>query len=517
MNYANAVHRTSPRLAKIELLHGVLLRHPAALARYSMSDSSVILGGGLFAKGEKLDGCADLEETYRSLLSVQVKNIYREVLTRTERKNFPTGFWNEYQGKVNFSICLRWIMMHLNGPENGVSVESVIKRLSTNEGHNAFLRDEVEGKEKNWFKFFQQERVRLLAPVQSLFNNNACEAFKFSFPEAFDLYTPEGQHLHFWDFESKKGKGAHRLDDARQAFVHTFQNHIFINGKKLVFPRDAVPETRLPELQRFTYLPRRTGTDSWTSFFKKYNLYGVIQWVPELERSHYLHLLEFFPWAFNLDTEEGAHLHEFDFINPEKWEGYEGVELAKKSVRHMLEKHFDLKMSAPRFIGDSYYIDTRLVEGRIRDFLSACGAAEWRRLLTGQLYFLKRAQQINPHVPGNIVNVFKWVYPWAFDLSTPEGSHAHFWQIALEHPWAGIGEIRTIIIHELAADGITMDEIPSKATEKWFIGKRLKSVVNMFKGKAKLFRAIFPEAFESGQFTDGMFNQRNKWRQASVN
>ena len=141
--------------------------------------------------------------------------------------------------------------------------------------------------------------------------------------------------------------------------------------------------------------------------------------------------------------------------------GKAGLDKAwSKSLRHVLESHLGLRMVPPGDRGpERFYIDERLLKGRMDLFLAENGVSTWPDLINEHMMFLRAIREDLPDFPKDIAGVFQLLYPWAFDLSTPEDCHAHPWQVALEARWySAVGEmdlnrIAAALRHEVDREG----------------------------------------------------------------
>ena len=156
------------------------------------------------------------------------------------------------------------------------------------------------------------------------------------------------------------------------------------------------------------------------------------------------------PWMFDLTTAETLHLHENDLICSGVWETGASENRAKELIAHVFERHLGLKMIPPVPGRPEYYIDERLLSGNVDQFLISCGVNSWTKFNERYLLFVRQiALELNT-VPKGIPRLLRWIYPWAFDQTTPEGKHLHphdigrfSWDIADSEPLCFIKWILT--------------------------------------------------------------------------
>lgn len=223
-------------------------------------------------------------------------------------------------------------------------------------------------------------------------------------------------------------------------------------------------------------------------------------------RSHYFAMNAAYPWAFNLDTAEGHHLHPMDFQTTDLWTGKKGEVLARKTIAHVLESHMGLEMVPSGKDHPEGIIDKRLINKNIKEFLRMNGAEEWRDLYQRQLLFIMQIVEDRPELKGNFARLFKWVYPWAFDLSKPEGQHLHVWDIALEFNWNHDSDVKEALMHEVKREGWTLNELPKKVTKEWLVSVGLAGLADRFsEDKMSLLKFVYPQAFINGAIRETDF------------
>lgn len=175
---------------------------------------------------------------------------------------------------------------------------------------------------------------------------------------------------------------------------------------------------------------------NWQNLFQEIRLLGCLS-IPEFENSPALALMRSFPWAFDLNTDEGKHMHAWDFIVKDPWEGEKGYNLALTAIRHVFEKHLGIVMDA-----GTGTIDERMMPEQGTKFPEKYtrlprlfGCTQWWELfekegIVGPLIGVERFN-------NKAFLALYHAYKWAFDLNTPEGKHLHPWDFVQTGLWAG--------------------------------------------------------------------------------
>ncbi|MFA5097455.1 MAG: hypothetical protein WC490_02360 [Candidatus Margulisiibacteriota bacterium] len=462
--------------------------------------------------------CGDLifpEEApvYRQKFSPFIVDVYNRVLGG-EISRFPRDFWTGAQGFANSIVCIDHGIRNILGLVMSEDPLLIDPRLFR-EGQGAFLAETVTAQDKNWQNLFMQ--IKLLGAVTRVpeHQQSCATAFFNTYPWAFDLNTEERNHLHPWDFiQRDMWRDEKGYEMGITAVRHGLERHAGLNMDEAncsidsrLFPE---PGSKFPE--RYTALPRVFGFSQWIDLFSELGLAGAMQGVPAFERKHSCALYHAYPWAFDLDTEEGSHLHFWDFVQVGLWESGLGQSLVEKSLRHVLESHLGLRMVPPGDRGpEQFYIDERLLKGRMDLFLAENGVSTWPDLINEHMMFLRAIREDLPDFPKDIAGVFQLLYPWAFDLSTPEDCHAHPWQVALEARWySAVGEmdlnrIAAALRHEVDREGWDISRLAEKVTPLWLKESGLGGILDIFGRVVDLIKAVYADDYGSAAALEAGF------------
>lgn len=445
--------------------------------------------------------CSDIlergdEARYVQMMPPFITGVHRSVYERSLAA-LPPGFLVGFQGRLNAQICLRDAFQNILGLVIDEASRKIDPRLFVDEQFN-FLRMVVKHPEKkHWHQLFLE--LRLFSSLH-LFEHSPAKMIEMSYPWMFDLNTPEGQHLHPWDFITRDewvGKG--RINLAVTAIRHTFEKHLglIMDESSLTIDSRLKPLRKANVSDEATSLPRLFGKSHWMELWTAHGLGKMVAIVPEFNRKTCLAIRTAYPWAFNLATDEGKHLHSWEFVQTSLWSGEKGAELAGEALRHVLEKHLGLKMKPPTPEDPAFSIDERLIQGDAADFLSSAGDQDWLSFTNHHLLFLVEIRKDRPDFPRYIGRVFEWLYPWAFDLTTPEGQHLHFWRIGRPN-WEKPKDIQTAVKHEVRREGWRTAQLPVKATRDWFKQAGLGGLLGKFESdRIKLLTRVYPKLSEA--------------------
>jgi hypothetical protein len=329
-----------------------------------------------------------LQKLYFEKMKPAVIEIYEDVLEK-RRKTFPNGFWNGWQGKLNFIICFTYLL-----------------------------------EEKFKIKMNRSTRQidqRLLRKNQSEFLRGAC------------------------------------------------------------------------------------GKEDWVDFMSQHKLAGGF--YSTFGNSTILLMRNCFPWAFNMNTPEGEHLHLDEFRQNNLWVGEKAEKIARRVADHKIRKHLGLI-----FDPSTHTFDQRLLRENQTAFLASKEHTCWRDLFNEE--GLGGLLASRKDLGDKIGNVFKWLYPWAFDWDKPEGEHLHPYDFEAKDAFASDKDLREAVLHEIKNEGWELKDLPQKINEKWLIEHGLESVAYI--AKLELFRRAFASEFESGLFSEADFHNQGTMRKLKV-
>lgn len=258
--------------------------------------------------GDKLSLVEDLpvkqrESLYLERLATPVIEIFEEVLSGS-RKVFPDRFWSGRQGRLNMIICFRYALETHCGLEMQRSPRVIAPQLFRR-AQPDFLRRHCGS--EDWTAFVA--RFKLHGGFAQTFSNSINNLVRAAYPWAFDLNTPEGQHLHPDDFRHNNlwfGPQGKRI--AWRMVDHRFRRHLGLtmDKKTRTFDQRLLREG---QAQLLTEL----GHGCWRDVFNAEGLGGLLASRPEFHSKVGLVLAWRYPWAFDLNTPEGQHLHSHDF------------------------------------------------------------------------------------------------------------------------------------------------------------------------------------------------------------
>ena len=416
-------------------------------------------------------------------------------------------FWEGRQGRANAETCVEYAFTEILGLNMSRSPFSIDERLFR-ANQREYLESVVTAEDKNWKNLFAQLRLAGMM-VNSQYFTSTYSAVKSTFPWAFNLATQEGEHLHQWDFFQRDiWQGSRGLSLARFALKHVMEKHY---GLQMDKESGSIDERLFPRvvLGRTHISPSAFGFNYWDRLFAESGLGGMIGSVPGLDGKTSKAFQLSYPWAFDLATEEGRHLHYWDFNSEGTWKGDRGSRLAVAAISHIFEKHLGLEMTPPEEDRESN-IDKRLLSGDVDKFLRDNGFESWLKLCQAHLRIVDTMRKDVPGIGTGIRGILEFVYPWAFDLDSPEGRHLHFWTISLKFDsWEKTNDIIDAITHEVDREGWEISELPDLATEDWIVSVGLGGLLGTrFKhSRYEMIKFVYPETFQSGALGEADF----KW------
>ncbi|MDD5382042.1 MAG: hypothetical protein PHH60_00065 [Candidatus Margulisbacteria bacterium] len=264
-------------------------------------------------------------------------------------------------------------------------------------------------------------------------------------------------------------------------------------------PRTIDP--RLFKRNQGDFLRGIIGKEDWTDFLAKSKLHGgfartFVNSISSAMRMAY-------PWAFNFNTPEGAHLHLDDFRTNDLWQDSRGLQVAWRMVDHRVRKHLGIMMDER-----TQTFDPRLLRANQAEMLASLGQACWRDVFIAEGLggLLASAPQFN----NKVGQVLKWRYPWAFDRSKPEGEHLHAHDFEEKMVFTSGEELREALLHETDQEGWTLRELPQRINKEWLKDHGLGSISEV--PKIEIFRQAFPIEFSSGFFTEADFRNQGTMR-----
>lgn len=417
-----------------------------------------------------------------------------------KRKKFPNGFWAGWQGEINLCILTDYFFNQRLGIVMDWQTKTIDPRTLDSNQLTSLL---ASFGHTVWEDLFAD--YKLLGGIYRVFNGSVAKTVQTTFPWAFDLSTPEGYHAHPWDFITQNSRTAANSQQLKnEAVLHILRQHLglVLDPKSKTFDQRLLPQNQAAFL-------REHGCSSWTELFRKFGLAKFTRWGGQKQKIFRL-FKEAAPWLFDLSTPEGRHLHYPDFRENKMFDGSDGRELLLEYLRHLLEKHHRLRMDEK-----TGYIDPRLftLAGQ-KKFLKANGFKCWSEFL--RKYGLEKIlpQIIDFRVKlnggkyaGSLIKAFRALYPWAFDLSRPEGKHLHFWQFPSPYKWFDLADSRIALEHELATAGIAISEAPRKCSFAWFKSVGLSGLVMYYDGSpTRVFKTLFPEKFSDGTLNEADFH-----------
>ncbi|MFC1674978.1 hypothetical protein ACFL1K_03735 [Candidatus Omnitrophota bacterium] len=324
--------------------------------------------------------------------------LYYEAMLKDKKLRFPRGTETGEQGRINRILLFKYFFEI----KLGVVIkkgEAVDKRLSF-KNQLAFVRSRGA---KNWDGLKNKFRLRAVfkpGNVDLPMRQCIIEAY----PWVFDYKTKEGQHLHYYlDFIPKDSRKEEVIAD----FKHILEKHFGFRMDEESGEIDPRLRKQIGSLKEMI-----EGGGGRRAMVR---LGGMLEAMQAC-----------YPWAFNLETAEGRHLHPWDFT----YRGKNEKENAIKAFRHAMEKHLGLIDAQAKTFSEllhpgnfpALYRKEGLTKGQ-----------SWGNLLE-KYGFCKDAFLA---LGGSIYNLLSEAYPWIFDLKSAEGRHLH--------PWEFIGKrVRTV-------------------------------------------------------------------------
>jgi RNA polymerase sigma factor for flagellar operon FliA len=277
--------------------------------------------------------------------------------------------------------------------ENGI----IDPRLMSPKSQADYLQ--VEGVNQ-WSKYFDKYGYRSV--VHTFFGDSFAMALMKSYAWAFRLKNKS--HLHFWEYPMQgreKAPGAERL--VLVGVRHVLEEHY---GLKMV---DGNIDERLLTSKGIENFSKQIGIQ-WGELFEINNLSAVIRFF----HSTVATLKKAYPLAWDLNTQEGSHIH--------YWHFNRAIERDDKSmeeaIRHAIEKHWCLVDK------DKNEISSMLDPANHWRIFEKFNVNNWKELFENEGLGGVFAGEFGV----SIKRVLEKYYPWVFDLSRPEGQHLHDWQ-----------------------------------------------------------------------------------------
>lgn len=207
------------------------------------------------------------------------------------------------------------------------------------------------------------------------------------------------------------------------------------------------------------------GVTDWPALFAQYKLKGMMIRALEQPNSVVEAVRRTYPWMFDSHTAEGQHLHLLDFPRLPKVSGPDEARCAE--LRHVLEKHLGLEMDEATGSIDQRYLGTNQ-----RAYLASQGVARWLDLLVK----IEAAGLVRGVFKDSFYLALKTAYPWAFDLSTPEGRHLHPWDFSPQGIWLN-RETRIVALKHLFERHLVLVVEPKKISQEITTARGIKTVL----------------------------------------
>ncbi|MBU0672197.1 MAG: DUF4046 domain-containing protein, partial [Candidatus Margulisbacteria bacterium] len=165
-----------------------------------------------------------------------------------------------------------------------------------------------------------------------------------------------------------------RFWSGRQGQLNMIICFRYLLEQKLGFQMQRSPQiidSRFFRQNQGEFLVSEVGKEDWTAFCAKYKLGGGLNLTfansfSQLIRTSY-------PWAFNLNSKEGSHLHPDDFRTNDTWQGSKGRKLAGRMADHRFRRHLGLTMDEK-----TKTFDPRLLRENQAELLASLGYTCWR-------------------------------------------------------------------------------------------------------------------------------------------
>ncbi|MBI5701171.1 hypothetical protein HZC34_04920 [Candidatus Saganbacteria bacterium] len=215
------------------------------------------------------------------------------------------------------------------------------------------------------------------------------------------------------------------------------------------------------------------GQDAtWTKLFEEKRIVSGIR-TQKMSQLDFLRSL--WPKAFDTATPAGEHLDPWWFRVRNEWNGTPQNEI-DHAISHTLEVHFGMHMDRAK-----RSIDPRLSSDGAKDYLAAQGCKDWSDLAEKAKLF----PMVNcvPAYKMSLILALRSIYSWAFDLTTSEGKHLHFWQLFPHGStlWSDKKDVIAAVRHEtLVHDNIEIKDIPHKCGINWLRSKGLIALMHQY-------------------------------------
>jgi|GEM_PF-2069072 len=440
----------------------------------------------------KLDFYPHLWKSYCEKFGPFLIEIFEETLSG-DRLKMPKGTFDGFQGLINAVILARYVLEQkcvLQMSEVGRRIDP--RLLSKNQSE--FLAGAL-GRSDNlrWTDFAGKYKIH--AAFQK-FGASAQKMLEHCYPWAFNLSTPEGHHFHPWQFLTK-GKWENDSGEvlARVALRHVFEKHL---GFVMDMETRTIDERFFPG--RYVEFLREQGAAETLDLFEKLGISGTINSVPRFRHKYVDAFISTWPWAFDLSTPEGKHLHYWDFFGKGFREQDESMIVARG--KHILESHYKLSMNP-----NTGRISKYLLEDGGKRFLGKTKYENWSDFFVYSGIYRPFKDSGILGEDFSMVGILKKIYPWAFDLSKPEGKHIHFWRLINESHWTA-GKMRAAILHSLGEDGLFLSDFP-RVSERWFRDKGMGGIFDRFRSVYRIAKYVFEREFADEELQEGMFKTAN--------
>jgi len=353
---------------------------------------------------------------YEERMAPLIQEYYELVLEGGhERKTRFKDFWDGENGKEHLRVLTRYLFEQKIGLVIDKETRTIDPRLFR-AGQKRFLKDQGV---PDWPQLFARYKLTggLGEPLDS--EHSIIEVFQRVYPWIFDYDTPEGQHLHFTDFKFPITDEARIKKMKVNEFRHILEKHAGLRMDET----GRVIDTRLLDTKQ--YLASQ-GISRWADFMVRFGSINLI--YGQYQSSFYLIMRDAYPWAFDLTTAEGSHLHPWDFSYKRIWAGRAGRKMARAAVRHVFQKHLGLVDEAERSF------DERLQPKNHGRLFSARKVKEgWRELLAQE----DLAGMYATVYKKSFLEMMEDAFPWLFDLDAEEGRHLHAWEFVSMNKWQG--------------------------------------------------------------------------------
>lgn len=339
----------------------------------------------------------------------------------------PLGrFWKGEAGRLHARVLTRYVLEGKCGLMMDEESRRIDPRL-TRDRYGEFLQAEGVS---NWLDLFSKYRLKGMLLYALSSPNSVVELFEIAYPWAFDLGTPEGEHIHLIDFPRlPKIKTADDRAKRVREFRHVLEKHM---GLEMRMGTGERPPFIAPDLFRGRQeaFLRRHGVGRWYDMMNKFGAAGLIR-GEDYDDSFCLTLEEAYPWAFDLGTPEGRHLHPWDFSPMGHWKKKEN---RIQAIRHVFEAHLGLTIT-PEMVSPEL-----LTPDGIDGLFRREGVAGWKELF--ERHGISRALDFydaGDRAYSQAASALAEAYPFVFDLESEEGRHLHPWMFPTRGPGNWIG------------------------------------------------------------------------------